>query len=80
MTRDSSDEWLTTNDCADLLGVSTGFVRGEIRDGRLCANQLHRPGKRVVYRIAAPDFNAYLLRHWRPISPRHSRARSARSA
>jgi excisionase family DNA binding protein len=77
MTRDITNEWLTTNDCADLLGVSTGFVRGEIREGRLSANQLHRPGKRVVYRIAAPDFKTYLLRHWRPISTGKSRAQSA---
>lgn len=76
MTRDITNEWLTTNDCADLLGVSTGFVRGEIRDGRLCARAISRPGKRMLYRIAAPDFKTYLLRHWRPISAGKSRAQS----
>lgn len=77
MTRDLTAEWLTTRECATHLGVSSGFVRGEIRDGRLCARQLHRPGKRTVYRIASRDFKSYLLRHWHPLTPRNGSAQSA---
>jgi len=46
------------------LGVSTNFVRGEIRDRRLVARVIVRDGKRVVYRIMAADFDAYLRRHY----------------
>ena len=56
--------WLSTSQCADLLGVSAGFVRGEIRDGRLRASKLIRPGKRTVYRVAAVEFATYLGKHW----------------
>ena len=77
MTRDLSEGWLTTRDCAAQLGVSVGFVRGEIREGRLGARQLDRPGKRIVYRISSRDFRSYLLRHWRPLTAGKTSAQSA---
>lgn len=57
---------LTTRDCADLLGMSTGFIRGEIEDGRLPA-AVYEPddgGGRRVYRIDWTDFVAYCRRYW----------------
>jgi excisionase family DNA binding protein len=63
---------LTTRDIADRLGVSTGFIVGEIRDGRLAALQLRRTGKRTVYRVSEADFDAYVARHWMPASDRPS--------
>lgn len=60
----ATDPRLTTRDCADRLGVSTGFIIGEIRDGRLAATLCEREGKRTIYRIAPADFEAYQRRHW----------------
>ena len=57
-------QWLTTKQCAVRLGVSTNFVRGEIRDRRLHANVIARDGKRIIYRVTTVEFDAYLRRHY----------------
>lgn len=56
---------LTTRDCADLLGVSTAFIRGEIDDGRLVADVYDddEKGRRII-RIDRTDFIAYCKRYW----------------
>lgn len=58
----ATDPTLTTRDCADRLGVSPRFIVDEIRDGRLAALVLARPGHRTVYRVAPADLAAYLAR------------------
>lgn len=63
---------LTTRDCADILGMSTGFIRGEIKDGRLPA-AVYEPedgGGRKVYRIDWTDFMAYCAKHWKAVHDR----------
>jgi hypothetical protein len=62
-SRRATDPHLTTRDCANRLGVSTGFIVGEIRDGRLAATVLQRDGYRTVYRIAPAQLEAYIARH-----------------
>ena len=57
--------WLSTATCAAIIGVDTGFIRGEIRDGRLRAYEIRRPGKRAVYRVRSTDFTVYLQAHWK---------------
>ena len=64
MTQSGPPGWLSTRQCAVQIGVSTSFIRGEIRDGRLRAQQLVRDGKRPVYRVALSDFRVYLTQHW----------------
>lgn len=64
-----SDPTLTTRLCADRLGVSTDFIVGEIRDGRLRAHVRIVPGKRAIYRISEAEFRAYQSRHWRQQLP-----------
>lgn len=57
---------LTTRQAADLLGVPTDFVRGEIKDGRLVAAvAITRPSGRVYRRIDRGDFVTY-CRKWCP--------------
>jgi hypothetical protein len=62
--RRSTDPTLTTRDCADRLGVSTGFIVGEIRAGRLAAFALKRR-HRTTYRVAPADLAAYIVRNTR---------------
>jgi hypothetical protein len=57
--RRATDPTLTTRDCANQLGVSPGFVVGEIRDGRLLAQVLERPGRKAVYRVSILQLKAY---------------------
>lgn len=63
---------LTTRDCADILGMSTGFIRGEIEDGRLQAG-VYEPDDaagRRVYRIDWADFLVYCEKHWKHVHRR----------
>lgn len=63
------EERLSTAACARALGVSTAFIRGEIRDGRLRARILKPKGRqRAAYRIDRADFEAYLERCWPHVS------------
>lgn len=59
----ATDPKLGTRDCADRLGVSSGFIIGEIRDGRLKAMVIERKGFRTIYRVAEEDLQAYLREH-----------------
>ncbi len=56
---------LTTRDCADRLGVTPGFIVGEIRSGRLVGIVLARIGRRCVYRVEQESFAAYVRRYVR---------------
>lgn len=62
--RRATDPTMTTRQCADSIGVSPGFVVGEIRDGRLRALVIKRPRRRSVYRVAPADWAAYVRQHW----------------
>lgn len=63
---DTPDRLLRTRQCADVLDVSTAFIRGEIEDGRLrAAVSIRRPSGRTLYRIAVSDFRAYCAT-WSP--------------
>lgn len=56
---------LTTSDCARALGMTSQFIRGEIRDGRLRARIYTNPERRRArYSIKAEDFTAYVKQHW----------------
>lgn len=63
-------DWLTTGQCATALGVSTDYVRGEIRDGRLMAviiTREPRPGRsraNRAIRVYREAWVAYLHRYW----------------
>jgi excisionase family DNA binding protein len=59
----ATDPTLKPRDCADRLGVSSGFIIGEIRDGRLRALVIERKGFRTIYRIREEDLQAYLRAH-----------------
>jgi len=65
---------LTTRDCADILGVSTGFVRGEIHEGRLLAltteRRTPRGDIRRVYRVELEAFRRYCEAHWKGVLDR----------
>lgn len=57
---------LTTGQCAAILGVTSQFIRDEIKDGRLLAEvRILRPSGRTYYRIGLEDFRAY-CRIWSP--------------
>jgi excisionase family DNA binding protein len=57
--------WLSTRQAANIIGVDTAFIRGEIRDGRLRAYVIRRPNMRAVYRVRRSDFEVYLRTHWK---------------
>ena len=67
--------WLTTGQCATTLGVSTDYIRGEIRDGRLIAQVIPRdprPGRTRAYRairVYPESRHAYLQRYWPEHAP-----------
>jgi len=58
---------VTTTEVGRALGMSSEYVRGEIRDGRMQANVTVRAGKRTVYRITPIQLEDYKARHWRPV-------------
>lgn len=51
--------FLSTRECADLIGVSRFFILDAIRDGALTAQPLQRKS-RVIYRVHEDDFLAWL--------------------
>lgn len=53
---------MSTRECADCIGVSTGFIRDAIHDGHLKAECVTVPGRRPFYRIAEAEFLAFLKR------------------
>ena len=54
----SQDEWMTTEQVADLLQVKRETVQKWIRDGDLPALDLGGP--RAGYRVARSDLDAYI--------------------
>ena len=61
---------LTMREAADIIGVDTDFVRGEILDGRLhAAVEIRRPSGRMYRRIARKDFLSYCTK-WCPRAAR----------
>lgn len=74
--RRATDPALTTRQCADRIGVTTEFIIGEIRDGRLRALVIQRPGVRTIYRVSPADFDAYIVRYrWNPPTQQNRQAR-----
>lgn len=58
-------KFLTTRECADAIGMTTQFIRGEILDGRLTARASKPPGRqRTTFRVHVDDFAVYRDRHW----------------
>ncbi len=55
----ATDPPLTTRDCADWMGVTTEFIRGEIDDGKLEAEDVMVNGRRII-RVHLDEFRAYL--------------------
>jgi hypothetical protein len=65
-TRMKAAPTLTMRQAADVLGVDTDFLRGEVLDGRLrAAVEIRRPSGRTYRRIARGDFLAYCVK-WCP--------------
>lgn len=62
--------YLTTRECAAQLGVTSRYIRGEIRDGRLKAEVIPRdpaPDRQRAHpaiRIYREQWDAYLGRYW----------------
>lgn len=69
--------YLTTRQCADILGVSTSYVREELKSGRLKGDAIPRPlseGRKWswrLYRIYPADFRAYCERYWPRVDTSH---------
>jgi hypothetical protein len=64
---------LRTRECAAVLRVSCGFIRGEIKDGRLVALVYQCEGKRASYRVTPEAWRAYVARYWPNIMERTKR-------
>lgn len=78
MTSDGSTRPLSTAECADVIGVSTDFIRDAIRDGHLAADRIDLPGKRPFYRVHEDDFVRFLVRvKWTRIPSRFASIASA---
>lgn len=62
--------YLTTKECGDVISMSPAYVRGEIREGRLTAEIIHRPvssgrtRSRPLIRVYPAEFQAYLEKYW----------------
>jgi predicted DNA-binding transcriptional regulator AlpA len=56
--------YLKTRECAVLLGVTTAYIVGEIKDGRLPARVRTTPDGRIRYRVCVDDWRLYIARHW----------------
>jgi hypothetical protein len=65
-----SRAYLTTSEAAAVVGVTAAYIRGEIRDGRLDADVIHREpirgrqSARPVIRIYPEQLGAYVRRYW----------------
>ena len=57
--------WLSTRQAANIVGVDTAFIRGEVADGRLKGYTIKRPNKRALYRVRRSDFELYLRTRWK---------------
>jgi hypothetical protein len=80
MTEEQRKPKLSPRACAEVLGVSTDYIVGEIRDGRLPAREREYDSGRKRYRVDAGDFAAYIEHYWPRRDRRHaSRATPART-
>lgn len=70
---DLRESFLTPRECADRIGierVTADHIRGEIRDGLLKAEIIHRPVRpgrtksKPAIRVYEEDFRAYVKRYW----------------
>lgn len=61
---------MTTGQCARVLCVTQGFIRGEIEDGRLRHVRIERPRGRDILRVPIDDFRLYLRRYSSQALPR----------
>jgi predicted DNA-binding transcriptional regulator AlpA len=56
--------YLRPSECAVLIGVSSDYIVGEIKDGRLPARVNLSPKGRTRYRVWVEDWQAYVVRYW----------------
>lgn len=62
--------YLTPRECADALGVTAHYIRGEIADGMLSAEKIERPVREgcqrshPIIRIYHEDWQAYVRKYW----------------
>jgi len=54
--------WLSTEDAAHAIGVSSWWIRQRIESGDLPANVI-ASGRRRIYRIAAVDWARFVARY-----------------
>lgn len=59
MSVDLDRPMFTTRDVADILGVSTQYVRLQVRDGRLHATVARKRNHRTLYRFSLRDVRSY---------------------
>lgn len=60
------NDWLSTTEVAELIGVSRQTVTQMIRDGRLPARAIER-GSRVIYRVRRSALTEWARRHTRDL-------------
>lgn len=66
---------LSPKACADILGLSSDYIVGEIKDGRLPARERQYAGSgRRRYLVEPEDFAAYIDQYW-PRKNRRERPR-----
>ena len=61
----SKDDWLTTEQVAELLQLSVETVRRWIREGDLPVLDL--PGRRGGYRVSRTDLDKYIESRYGPV-------------
>lgn len=69
----SKDEWLTTEQVAELLQVGAETVRRWIRAGELPVLDL--PGRKGGYRIRRADMDEYIGRRYGPLRSQDTNAK-----
>ena len=63
------DEWMSTEQVAGELGVTTEWVRRQIAAGRLAARRI-QTGDRAFFRIRRSDLETFLAIYPRFVGPR----------
>ena len=59
MTTQDQRPVFTTRDIADILGVSTNFIRQQVKAGKLHATVNRRFNRRTLLRFSIADVRAY---------------------